>query len=564
VADAARPPHRAASVVPPAPPPPLPSPPAPKRAALAAAQAALTQGRWAEAAAEAAELHDAAAFDREPGIAGEAALVVARAAFNDDRLDDALSWCDRALEAASSPPDAAIAAAAWVVRAAACASAERIDAAIDAIGEAAGCITDEAPAPLRRTVHYGVAIAYRALGLWRQSVPSWRAAVEADRIAAATGTGGAGLPNSRINFVECSLRSMDDASAADAEAASRLLDDVRAMLPEIEADEAALPAGWQRFLSRHVLAGAWRRLSRPHEALAMIRRATPEAGAWPAAARGAVQLELALCLHACGHAEEARAAAAHAVALLASDRAGRSSVLTMPALHDLWRAHALVAGDAAAAFPLLRELHERSTRNLHRLLDKQVAGLTRRLSEQTLRLQNAELREANAGLARHVESIRRLASTDALTGVLNRRALETAYAAMQAEGQGFVVAMIDADHFKSVNDRHSHAVGDEVLRRFAALLAEGLRLPDRVGRYGGEEFMALLAGVDDARARGVAERLRERVAAHEWGAIAPGLSVTCIGFARAEAGDTFDAAVARADALLYRAKREGRNRVVGG
>jgi diguanylate cyclase (GGDEF)-like protein len=166
-------------------------------------------------------------------------------------------------------------------------------------------------------------------------------------------------------------------------------------------------------------------------------------------------------------------------------------------------------------------------------------------------------------LARDVQSMSEAAHTDALTGVLNRRGLQLAYERWRGRAQAFAVALVDLDHFKQINDRHSHVVGDAVLRRLGALLQEQLRVPDVVGRYGGEEFMLLLDDADLARASSIAERLRERVKAEDWGSPAPALRVTVsVGLALAEPEERFDAAVARADALLYEAKRGGRDRVV--
>jgi diguanylate cyclase len=189
-------------------------------------------------------------------------------------------------------------------------------------------------------------------------------------------------------------------------------------------------------------------------------------------------------------------------------------------------------------------------------LDAQVEGLTRRVAEQTLLLQNASLREVNVDLSQQ-------ARTDALTGCLNRRALAQAYAGLHAQARPPVVLMMELDRFKAINDGHSHAVGDAVLGRVAALMGEALREVDFLGRYGGEEFLALLCDVDIQGALAVADRLLQHVADHDWGALAPGIQVTFSGgLVPALRREPFEEAVARADTLLYRAKRAGRNRVV--
>jgi diguanylate cyclase (GGDEF)-like protein len=235
----------------------------------------------------------------------------------------------------------------------------------------------------------------------------------------------------------------------------------------------------------------------------------------------------------------------------------------VPSLHDLWRAEQLCGGDARA-LALLAELHARLMRNTLALLDVQVAGLVREVSAQTLRLHNTELREANDGLLRRVEDIRRLAGTDALTGVLNRRALDSGWAELRSGAPELALVMIDIDHFKAVNDTHSHGVGDRALQRVAAVLGAGLRGLDCVGRWGGEEFAMLLPHTGLAAACAATERLRREVESQDWQALSPGLAVTIsAGVVATSPDESFEQAVARADELLYRAKREGRNRVIG-
>jgi diguanylate cyclase (GGDEF)-like protein len=125
--------------------------------------------------------------------------------------------------------------------------------------------------------------------------------------------------------------------------------------------------------------------------------------------------------------------------------------------------------------------------------------------------------------------------------------------------------MIDLDHFKAINDRHGHLLGDEVLRHVGTLLAQGFREPDFVARWGGEEFVALLHGVTPTQALAACERLRLAIAAHGWSAIEPTLAVTAsIGVHAIAGGQALDEAIALADRALYAAKAGGRNRVVLG
>jgi diguanylate cyclase (GGDEF)-like protein/PAS domain S-box-containing protein len=161
--------------------------------------------------------------------------------------------------------------------------------------------------------------------------------------------------------------------------------------------------------------------------------------------------------------------------------------------------------------------------------------------------------------------LRRLAQEDMLTGIANRRAFSTeaerALHAAERSGLPLTLLLLDLDHFKRINDTHGHNVGDEVLRELAQRMLQVLRKSDLAGRWGGEEFSALLQGEAEA-ARTVAERLREAVAGRPFDTGAGPLAVTLSGGCAAwRPGDTLAALVARADAALYAAKAQGRNQV---
>ncbi|MFO1062234.1 MAG: GGDEF domain-containing protein [Dongiaceae bacterium] len=162
---------------------------------------------------------------------------------------------------------------------------------------------------------------------------------------------------------------------------------------------------------------------------------------------------------------------------------------------------------------------------------------------------------------------RRLALTDELTGLANRRSFldRAGRAAQRATRNGGKahVLMMDLDRFSALNERFGHAGGDAALVAFADLLRRHLRPEDAVARYGGEEFCALLADVDDAQALAAAESLRARLAAQPLDIHGQPWPVTVsIGVAPVVDGDV-EAAILHADAALYRAKAEGRNRVAG-
>ena len=159
--------------------------------------------------------------------------------------------------------------------------------------------------------------------------------------------------------------------------------------------------------------------------------------------------------------------------------------------------------------------------------------------------------------------LKRLAMTDDLTGLPNRRgvldALERGLRARQQDGRPLAVVVFDIDHFKRINDLHGHHGGDRVLEDVAALVRAEVPASGSVGRFGGEEFLVVLPGLDHAGALALAERLRLAVSS----GVGDGPRVT-ISLGVASAGDDADAEalLRRADGALYRAKGEGRDRVV--
>ncbi|MCK1361253.1 sensor domain-containing diguanylate cyclase [Bradyrhizobium sp. 199] len=161
-----------------------------------------------------------------------------------------------------------------------------------------------------------------------------------------------------------------------------------------------------------------------------------------------------------------------------------------------------------------------------------------------------------------------LATTDPLTGLYNRRhfldSLEAEWSRFQRYYRSVSVLMLDIDHFKLVNDRYGHAVGDAAIRAVAAACLDGKRKSDIVGRLGGEEFAVLLPETSRSRARTVAERIRKRVMSAQIaaGEIQFGVTVS-IGIAEATVSMSgIDALMGAADHALYRAKAEGRNRCI--
>ncbi len=166
------------------------------------------------------------------------------------------------------------------------------------------------------------------------------------------------------------------------------------------------------------------------------------------------------------------------------------------------------------------------------------------------------------------KKLEELASTDPLTGLLNRRSFMAAVsdemARMQRTGNWGAVALLDLDHFKSLNDRFGHPFGDEVLCQVAVLLHEELRHPfDKVARWGGEEFVILVSNVTRAQSEVIFERLRNRIAQHQFDAQGYSSKATAsLGVAMINADTNLKQAIVSADQALYEAKAAGRNRLV--
>jgi len=196
------------------------------------------------------------------------------------------------------------------------------------------------------------------------------------------------------------------------------------------------------------------------------------------------------------------------------------------------------AGDLSGALASFRRYHELTLQARDQSAEQRGQVLNARLELERAQ-HKAEIERLRAEqLTLRNEELARQAHIDALTGLPNRRGL-------------------------GINDRYSHLVGDEVLRRVGALMREVVRDGDVAARYGGEEFALLLDRVDGRQAVEVCERLRTRIATQPWGEIVDGLAVTIsLGVAMRQAGDSGEALLGRADGCLYAAKAAGRDRVV--
>jgi len=204
----------------------------------------------------------------------------------------------------------------------------------------------------------------------------------------------------------------------------------------------------------------------------------------------------------------------------------------------------------------------RGSADLAEGLARSNAELEVRVEQRTEELQFALARQESL-----VAELAELSLRDPLTGLYNRRhadhELPRLVTTAQRYGQPLSMAMADLDHFKRVNDDNSYSIGDEVLRRFSAIMTENARGADVITRYGGEEFLLVMPQTSLTQAQVLCERLRLEVERYPWHDVASGLRLTVsIGVADTVLHDGLVTLVAAADSALHDAKRAGRNRVV--
>ena len=344
---------------------------------------------------------------------------------------------------------------------------------------------------------------------------------------------------------------------------------------------------------------ACKNLGRHDEALTHLRAALEIAGADNDEGSMAIAVSnLAEPLWKLGRIDEALAAARDAAARL--QRAGYASgeAHSRTLLGRLLSAHgdpesaraeleaalALANGvgarhHAARAHLALAELHKAARRFEAALQHHEAFHAAERaqFDESSSRKLRALQVHFDLARARHEAQLARLESarlseqnrTDALTGLANRRGLDQTLGAEDQRAHRFghplALALADIDDFKQINDQFGHACGDQVLREVATLLRRHCRSLDLVARYGGEEFCVVFVEAGAAEAARACETIRLAVQRHPWSTLQPELRVTLsFGFAeRSASGDTASL-LGAADALLYEAKRRGKNRVCGG
>ncbi len=288
-----------------------------------------------------------------------------------------------------------------------------------------------------------------------------------------------------------------------------------------------------------------------------------------ATVRADVQARMAL-----GRLDDARSVGEGALKWL-GDRVPQTRSLILSTLASTLRA----AGRIEEAYDALTRAAELERQAFQELAELQLrlerATLETSAARQTsatLATKNRQLADAHVELERRTEELERLqeqlrdqAERDWLTGLHNRRyfARELERLSGEESGEWLSLAIVDLDHFKSINDDFGHEVGDRVLVRVAALLCDVLRQTDVIVRSGGEEFLLLMPATEMNAASAACERIRHRIREEDWGQLATGLALTAsAGVAATDDPAQVPSLSRLADERLYAAKRAGRDRVV--
>lgn len=209
-------------------------------------------------------------------------------------------------------------------------------------------------------------------------------------------------------------------------------------------------------------------------------------------------------------------------------------------------------GQPQRALQRLRVLREREAR-------VRIASLDSRAEAVQWQIDARRSERDRAQLADEAQRLEKLSLEDPLTGLDNRRSFEAQAQAQLLRPGPASLALIDVDHFKQVNDLHSHVVGDRVLAQIARLMRQHVREHDLAARFAGDEFVLLLRGANEDIAQQACQRLAEAVRRHDWATLSPGLSVSIsVGAAQLQQGDTLESLLARSDAAMYAAKKAQR------
>jgi diguanylate cyclase (GGDEF)-like protein len=242
------------------------------------------------------------------------------------------------------------------------------------------------------------------------------------------------------------------------------------------------------------------------------------------------------------------------------------------ALEDLYEAHEYLSetyealGNIGKALEHYKMFHTYKEQVFNEHSGQQTKTLMMQFDVERVKQEQALAQLKNVELAKVVRQLEELSQRDGLTGLFNRRyldeRLEHSFEDAKLVGQPLSVLISDIDNFKKINDQFSHAVGDEVLKRVAAIYKDNVWGADIVARYGGEEFVVVFRNTELEQAHHVAEKLRQKIEQYPWHELRPELRVTVsMGLSDDITVSGFEKLLSLADAKLYEAKRHGKNQV---
>lgn len=278
--------------------------------------------------------------------------------------------------------------------------------------------------------------------------------------------------------------------------------------------------------------------------------------------KSCVQLELALCFVSCNECENGL----KLLKITLFNIRNTGLLLLQRKLNDALSDAYYALGDFSKALDYEKNAHRLQldsiakipVGDLDSLCKRKLTEMERLLDLNCAKEENKRLKKTVRGHSFVVEKLQHDVFTDPLTGIYNRRWLDEQ---LSEKNSLYSLLLIDADYFKSINDDYSHHIGDQVLKRLAAILDLQLRKCDSVSRYGGEEFVVLLSDISESQVHDLAERLRLSIADEDWSSLTPGRQLTIsIGGAIRRYKETSESVLIRADAALYLAKENGRNR----